>query len=90
MYDFDVDPNYTISLTPDYIHMNGSMTNTGTITVNTSDNHYWIELLEKEQVYEEYKVDREIRAQNLGVRAAWEQYKILLELARDIPKKIET
>lgn len=43
---------------------------------------------EKEQIYSDFKQEQEIRERNPGIQAAWEQYKILVELAKIPPEDL--
>lgn len=45
--------------------------------------------LEQYSVYEEYKEEKEIRERNEGVQKAWEQYKIMVALAKNPPEPLE-
>lgn len=43
------------------------------------------EYLEKEQIYKDYKIEESLRMNNPGIQAVWEQYRILVELAKEPP-----
>jgi hypothetical protein len=40
-------------------------------------------------IVEEYKEEKAIRERNAGVQAAWEQYKIMVELAKNPPENLD-
>jgi hypothetical protein len=48
-----------------------------------------IDWFEDQQIVEEYKEEKEIRERNEGVQAAWEQYKIMVALAKNPPENLD-
>jgi hypothetical protein len=80
-YDNQIDlSNSTIDLTGIF---NSS---TDTIFVDDIGTSNWIE---EQQILQDYKEEKEIRERNAGVLAAWEQYKIMVELAKNPPEILD-
>lgn len=44
---------------------------------------------EDQRIVEEYREEQELRERNEGIQAAWEQYKILVELAKNPPENLD-
>lgn len=67
-----------------------------TITIGQSSGYQSIDLtgldssmvdwMEDQRIVEEYKEEKAIRERNEGIQHAWEQYKILVELAKNPPE----
>lgn len=43
---------------------------------------------EDQRIVKEYNEEKDIRERNPGIQAAWEQYKILVELAKNPPENL--
>jgi len=75
-YDYSTD---TIDLSSINI---GSMTSADTVTITPGfDIDWW----EDQEIVNTEREERAIRERNEGVQQAWEQYKIMVELAKNPP-----
>ena len=70
-----------------------------TITIGQSSGYSSIDLttgldgltewMEDQRIVEEYREEKAIRERNEGVQAAWEQYKIMVALAKEPPENLD-
>jgi len=94
MFTLDIDPNYTVKVTSGSVHISGAIENTGIAsapcTLRYSHDAEWFEKMKDyskmQELWNQEKTDSIIRERNAAVQAAWEQYRILVELARDFPE----
>ena len=84
--------------TMDTVTISDVTTNTGSVTL-TIDPNYQIDLsdsdlggigtwYEERRIVDEYNEEKALRENNEGIQKAWEQYKILVELAK-LPPEID-
>ena len=57
-----------------------------TITLNNIDLGMNMDWVNQQIIYDEYREEKEIRERNEGVQKAWEQYKIMVVLAKMPPE----
>ena len=57
-----------------------------TITLNNIDLGINMDWVNQQAIYDEYREEKEIRERNEGVQKAWEQYKIMVALAKMPPE----
>ena len=56
-----------------------------TITLGDYDTNESFDWFKDQAILEEYREEKALREKNEGIQAAWEQYKILVELAKNPP-----
>lgn len=61
------------------------------ITINTGDIQldYVTDYYKEQEIVSEYREEEKIRERNPGIQAAWEAYKILVELAKNPPENLD-
>lgn len=83
---------YTSSSSDTITLGNYSSSSSGTFTLDalkSGYSDYNIDWFEDQRIVEEYKEEKAIREQNEGIQKAWEQYKILVELAKNPPENLD-
>jgi hypothetical protein len=91
MFTLDTDPNYTVKVTSGSIHISGAIENTGIVSAQSglvyTNDAEWLEkikdYIKMQELWNQEKTESIIRQHNPAVQSAWEQYRILVELARD-------
>jgi hypothetical protein len=88
MYTINSSPNYTVAVSGVNINISGATSNNGVIgdTNWTDCFDTMAEYIKMQETWLREKDEQLIRERNPAVQAAWEQYRILVGLARDFPK----
>lgn len=60
-----------------------------TITIGDYDTSESFDWFKDQAILEEYREEKALREKNEGIQAAWEQYKILVELAKNPPENLD-
>lgn len=85
-YDYAFDTDNSIS---DYVNCSSDTITFGPIDhseiISAGDIIDNIDWFEDQRILIEYQEEKELRERNEGIQAAWEQYKILVELAKNPP-----
>lgn len=69
-----------------------SSSSSNTITLDTFTSglgDYNFDWFEEQRIVKEYNEEKDIRERNPGIQEAWEQYKILVELAKNPPENLD-
>lgn len=90
-YFYPADAIYTSS-SSDTITLSGSYMDSSSTTISLDSTSLGVDIsgwYEDQQIIDEYKEEKALREQNEGIQHAWEQYKILVELAKNPPKNLD-